>query len=202
MRLTCLAASLLLAAPAAAQGLRIEGAAPVTLRAGPGYEYGASGEVYPGQVVERGPCDEVGRWCVVSTDATFGWLDTGGLRAPPPPPVALAPPPRITVSPLPPAGARPLPSAVVAAVPPAVRIPAGARPPILLSTVVPLRNVTDGLVNLRAGPGTDAAVVGVLRPGEGGPIDLCDATERWCRIAPPGMAPAWVSTRLVGLRRM
>lgn len=198
-----------LAAPAAAQSLRIEGALPVTLRAGPGLDYPATGELYPGERAERGPCDEVGRWCVVSTDAAWGWLDTG-VPVPAAPPVAplqgLRPPPVVLVSPL--APARPGPASlapeIVAAVPPApglLPVP-GARPPRLLSTTEPMRNVTEGLVNLRAGPGTDAAIVGRLAPGEGGRIDVCDATERWCRIAPAYGPVGWVSSTLIGLRRM
>lgn len=248
-------AILLIGAPAAAQSLRIESAVPVTLRAGPGGSYPVVGELFPGEQAERGPCDEVGRWCVVSTDRTWGWLDTGVAAAAPrplappaerqfgdrgagvrrlppglarrfgedgagtramPPGLArgLVPPPAVTVTPLPPQGGRgrPLPSEIITAVPrapiavpvapPAPVVVPGARPPLLLSTTVPIRNVTDGYVNLRAGPGTHSAIVGRLAPGEGGRIDLCDAPERWCRIAPEGQPQGWVLMRLVGLRRL
>lgn len=228
-------------APASAQSLRAAGS--VLLRSGPGLEYPATGALQPGERVERGPCDEQGRWCIVSTDALYGWVDTGGGQGvyrgelgdgrgigdgrgngngngrgrpdvgprPGPrgvgvargrPAAPLAPPPPVATMPLPRTRYVPLPPRILAAVPPPDRTPPGARPPLLLSTTVPVRNVTDGLVNLRAGPGTDAPVVGLLRPGEGGRIDLCDAVERWCRIAPQGMPPGWVRTTLIGLRRM
>ncbi len=218
MRPTAILAALaLLAAPAVAETLRIGGPGPTVLHAGPGGFFPEVGALRPGQLAERGACDGAGRWCLLSTDAVVGWARAADLRRgegleaylrrgpgrgralgrdrdpgrpfevpatplPPPPPVVAMP--RITA-----------PS-------PAADVVPGARPPRLLSTTVPMRNVTDGLLNLRARPGTDAPVIGTLRPGEGGRIDLCDATESWCRIAPAGLPSGWVSTRLIGLRRM
>jgi SH3-like domain-containing protein len=91
--------------------------------------------------------------------------------------------------------------AVPQVAPRVLRDPPGARLPRLLSLTEPMRNVTDGVVNLRAGPGTDHAVAGTLDPGEGGPIRLCDAAERWCLIeGPRGLG--WVKMTLVGERRL
>lgn len=176
----------------------------------------------PGALAELGRCDAARRWCLVSNDSQAGWIDTdavplqrrgGGPAARP-----VAPSSTIVVTPLP-TGPRPLPGAILDAVPPPAPAPAapaapavpavvpvlldvpGARTPRLLSGTEPVRNVTDGRVNLRAGPGTQHAVVGGLDPGQGGRIEFCDAWERWCLIAAPG-GLGWVKMTLVGERRI
>lgn len=211
--------SLLWAFAAQADPLRNTSRFGVDMRAGPGFQFPLIHVLDPGEVADRGRCDLDGTWCLLTAGAKVGWVDTRGLlppRAQPSQAVPLAPirTPEVLASPLAdgPRPARPLPPAIVEAVRGAgaadpVRAPLaptlpGARVPLLLSTDAPFYNVTEGPVNLRAGPGTDTEILGVLRPGQGGPIDLCDATERWCRITVDGGPVAWVKMTLVGLRRI
>jgi uncharacterized protein YraI len=189
----------------AQQTLRNESGAPVTLRVGPSAAFPEAGRLAPGQVVSRGRCDGNRRWCLVSTDSIFGWVDVTILGTP----RGLPPPSAVTVTTLPDPGteptalgARPLPPEILQAVPRAALPVPGARPPFLLSVTEPMRNVTPGLVNLRAGPGTEHPVLGTLAPGQGGVIDLCDRTEQWCRIAPTGGPRGWVKMTFIGVRRI
>ena len=224
MRLLLTILALLAALPATAQTVRNANALPVNLHEGPGREYPAVDQLAAGEVADLGPCDEIGLWCVVSTDAKYGWVDTSALSTSPglgatgpaaAPPMPIIPDVSISVTPLPDTGvapgrpdarrpADPLPPEILSAIPPAnVPVPVpGARAPRLLSTTEAFRNVTNGEVNLRAGPGTENAILGRLRPGEGGLVDVCDPSERWCRIDAPGIGPAWVKMTLMGLRRL
>lgn len=202
----CLAAILAasgLVSPAAAEVLWNDSGSALVLRDGPGLGYLPVETLEAGLAVERGPCDETGTWCVVSTDTLYGWIDTRTLE----PPLGLEPPSAISVTPLPGRPVAAPPSAVpLAGSPGPGPVPEwsvpDARPPRILSTTEPLGNVTDGLVNLRAGPDATAPVIGQLLPGEGGLIDVCDRGGGWCRISPPGARPGWVSIRLIGLRRL
>lgn len=191
----------------------------VDMRAGPGFQFPLIHVLDPGEVADRGRCDLDGTWCLLTAGAKIGWVDTRGL-APPRSTLSQTRPldpvrtPEVQATPLDGVsqGARPLPGAIVEAVRGAggaaqasrVVAPAspGARAPFLLSTDRPFVNVTDGLVNLRAGPGTANPILGELRPGEGGLIDICDVTERWCRINVAGGPVAWVKMTLVGVRRI
>ncbi|TFL20237.1 SH3 domain-containing protein [Jannaschia formosa] len=210
--LACLA--ILIASPAAAQPIRNLGSAPAPLRSGPDAFGPVVGELAPGAPAEVTRCDWSGRWCLVSTDREVGWLDMELLPSSQSAGAGVRPlplPGEIEVTPLPGESgvgldpeATPLPRAILDAVPPgaASRLDpvAGTRPPLLLSMTRPMRNVTDGIVNLRAGPGTDHAVIGQLDPGEGGPIETCNATEQWCLIRTPD-GPGWVKMTLVGAAR-
>lgn len=187
----------------------------VPLRYGPGEGHAVIDQIAPGQRVDVGDCTATRRWCLVSTDRQVGWVDTAILPVPVAPrPVAPAVPatirrvPEITVTPIPGYGTRPLPQAILDAVPGGrVEPPKGAEPgtrmPALLSVTQPTFNVTDGLINMRIGPGTDFAAIGQLRPGEGGIIDSCSASEEWCLITPDaGTAPGWVRMLFMGLQRL
>lgn len=191
----------------------------VDMRAGPGLQFPLIHVLDPGEVADRGRCDLDGAWCLLSAGRKIGWVDTRGLVPPratlsQPRPVDPVRTPEVQATPLDNAqqGVRPLPDAILEAVrgaggaAPASRVvapaPPRARAPFLLSTDEPFLNVTDGLVNLRAGPGTENPILGELRPGEGGLIDICDVTERWCRINVAGGPVAWVKMTLVGLRRI
>ena len=195
---------LLLAMPVTAQPISNESGGDVNLRAGPSVEFPRIGVVRPGEVLDLGRCDLQGRWCLVSSDARFGWVNTDVLR--PPRVDSLLSGPEITVTPLPETG---LPGTGIApqpTVPPGTgfepsAIP-GARPPTLLSTRDPMVNVTPGLVNLRDGPGLEYEVIDQLEPGQGGRIDLCNASERWCRIVRPDGRRGWIKTTLLGLERI
>lgn len=203
---------LLIALPAGAQPVRNPGAVAAAVHGGPSTYAGVLGYLEPGAGAVVDGCDAIGRWCLLATDrGIVGWVDTDAaplvrrdadVRSPDPaPPV---PPPAIEVTPLPDAGGgpRPLPGAILDAVPPvADRAVPGARLPRLLSLTAPMRNVTGGRVNLRAGPGTAHAVVGDLGPGEGGPIEICDASEQWCLIR-ASSGPGWVKMTLMGERRL
>jgi uncharacterized protein YraI len=201
-----LALLFLLALPAAAQPVWNLGATPVPLHGGPSAAEPVIGGLAPGASAELGRCDAQGRWCLLSTDGIFGWVDTDATPLPARgttvQPVTQAP--TVTVTPLPDPGA-PLPQSVLDAVPApgpeVMRTAPKARIPAILSREVPVLNVTDGLVNLRAGPGTEHPIVGGLEPGQGGLIELCDAWERWCLIGAPS-GPGWVKMTLVGERRL
>ncbi|MFO6465967.1 SH3 domain-containing protein [Jannaschia sp. KMU-145] len=194
-----------LAGAATAQTLRNDSGGAVNLRGGPGTLFPVLGTLGPGVAVERGRCDLEGRWCLVSTDGAFGWVNTAYLAARSP----TAPVPEVIVTPLPSTGAAPfeppadLPREIVSAV---LGLGGGtvtgARPPTILSTTAPMWNVTTGEVNLRSGPGTGNPVVGRLRPGEGGRIDVCSPDEQWCRIGAPDGRQGWVKATLIGERRM
>ncbi|WGH77641.1 SH3 domain-containing protein [Jannaschia ovalis] len=201
-----------LAAPAAAEPIRNDSGAAVEMRAGPGPAFPRIGRVAPGEVLDLGRCDLQGRWCLVSTDLRYGWVDTDIMTARlavPPDPV-----PDVTVTPLPDRPAAPRVEPIAPRVEPiAPRLPdlggriglppiAGARPPLLLSTTAPMRNVTPGVVNLRAGPGTDYDVVGRLDPGAAVLIEVCIPSEQWCRVAASGGGTGWVKTTLIGLERL
>ncbi|MEM7489432.1 MAG: hypothetical protein AAF390_09945 [Pseudomonadota bacterium] len=210
MKSLALVATILLAGPAGAQSLRNESGAPIALRAGPADWFPAVGALSPGQVAPRDRCGIDGTWCLTRVGGALGWVDTRALAAPAP----IGPTGSITVTPLPPGPgeAAALPDAILDAVPPPVvpdpapapRRPEpvipGTRPPLLLSVTAPVWNVTETPADLRAGPGTDWPVVGILRPGEGGVIEICDPSERWCRLALTGGGRAWVETVMVGLR--
>lgn len=215
--LLTLAAIALGTAIAGADPLQNSGRFGVDMRAGPGLQFPLIHVLDPGEVADRGRCDLEGQWCLLTARDKVGWVDTYRL-APPGSALARSDPSRplstatIESTPLE-TPSRPLPGSILDAVngardggrargpvPPVV-VP-GARLPRLLSVSEPFRNVTNGEVNLRAGPGTDTAIVGRLRPGEGGVLDLCDSLERWCRIDVPGTGPAWVKMTLMGLRRL
>jgi uncharacterized protein YraI len=201
MRSIAIAVMILSALPAAAQSLRNESGANVTMRAGPAEWFPTVAILLPGTQVDRGRCEEGGAWCLVSTDEVFGWVEVRAMQVP----GAADPGGAISVSSLPPPGTEPLPEAVTDAVPPAVTPPSavpGAAAPMLLSTVEPVFNVTGGPVNLRAGPGTATDVVGQLEPGDGGLVDLCTASEAWCHITRPDGTTGWVKATLIGLRRL
>ncbi|WP_179378453.1 SH3 domain-containing protein [Jannaschia marina] len=195
---------------AAADQLRNTGAFGVAMRAGPGQQFPMLHVLGPGETGAEGRCDLDGRWCLLTVGARVGWVDTTDL-VPQGSALATSDPfgprttPQIESSPLDGPG-RPLPGSVLDAVErvdprrPATP-PPGTAAPMIFSTTEPFRNVTDGLVNLRAGPGTDTAVVGELRPGEGGPIDVCDTPQQWCRVAVAGRPPAWVKMTFMGLQR-
>ena len=76
----------------------------------------------------------------------------------------------------------------------------GADIPLIFATDAPFYNVTDGYVNLRAGPGTDNEIIGQLQPGEGGYLDICAPGQSWCRVETPGVGLAWVKMTLMGTR--
>ncbi|MEM7642195.1 MAG: SH3 domain-containing protein [Pseudomonadota bacterium] len=197
MKRLVLIAAILLAGPATAQSVRNGTGGPIDLRAGPATWFPVVSQLAAGGRAELERCDVSGDWCLTWAGGSYGWLDVRALEAPEP----LAPPSAITVMPLPsdPGTVRPLPPEILDAVPPIVP---GARPPLMLSVTEPVGNVTDGLINLRAGPGTDSAVIGQLRPGEGGTIDICTPSEQWCRLSRPGGVSGWVKTTLIGLRRL
>jgi uncharacterized protein YraI len=203
--LTMLCALAVSATPAVADRVGNDSGVSVAMRAGPGPGHPMTARLGPGQTAERGACTAGRTWCLLSTDASYGWVAMRDLAPPDAVPVGpIAPVPGISMTRLPPVAAppEPLPPSVREAVRRLDAIPPGARPPRMTSVTEPLRNVTDGAVNLRAGPGTDAAIVGRLEPGQGGLIDLCDRAERWCRIAPAGGPRGWVRMDLVGLRRL
>ncbi len=178
----------------------------VDMRAGPGPEFAMIHVLDPLEVAERGRCDVGGAWCLLSAGAKVGWVDTRGLV---PPLVSRARPlTTATVESSTLDGTttlRPLPGAITDAVNGAADVlrvePFVARPPTIFATDAPFRNVTDGPVNLRAGPGTDSAILGELAPGQGGTIDVCDLAQRWCRMDVGGAA-GWIKMTLVGLRRI
>ncbi len=76
----------------------------------------------------------------------------------------------------------------------------GADIPLIFATDAPFYNVTDGYVNLRAGPGTDNEIIGQLQPGEGGYLDICAPGQSWCRVEAAGAGLAWVKMTLMGTR--
>lgn len=212
-----------LGAPLAqAEPLRNAGRFGVGMRAGPGLDYPLIHVLDPGEVADRGGCNLTGRWCLMTARAKVGWVDIFALSQPEAAPEraeAVRPLRDGPIGSLPLDGlSRPLPRAILDAVegardrpPGAMALPSisvhpipvpGARTPRLLSTFEPIRNVTGREVNLRAGPGTQNVVVGRLRPGEGGRVDVCDASEQWCRIDAPGIGPAWVRMTFMGLRRL
>ncbi|MEM8849010.1 MAG: SH3 domain-containing protein [Pseudomonadota bacterium] len=197
MKSLALMTALLMAASAVAQSVRNQSGGAIDLRAGPADWFPVVAQLQPGGRAEMERCDVSGDWCLTWAEGTYGWLDTRTLQ----PAVPLAPPSAITVMPLPadPGAARPLPPEILDAIPPEVP---DARAPLLLSVTEPVRNVTDGPINLRVGPGTDRAVIDQLQPGEGGVIDMCTPSEQWCRIARPGGPSGWVKTTLIGLRRL
>lgn len=194
--------ALFCAQPGVAQTIRNANAYPVFLREGPGLFYPETDRLDPGEVADLGHCDERGLWCIVSTNAKWGWINVsvlgarGGTAAAPLDPMDVAPQP----VPMYPVFVDPLPDAPDRASPEAPRVADGV-PPLIFSVTEPFGNVTAGLVNMRAGPGTENAVVGRLRPGEGGRIDVCNPAQDWCRIAAPGVGPAWVKMTLMGAPR-
>lgn len=201
---------------ASAESLQNTSRFGVDMRAGPGLQFAMIHVLDPSEVAERGRCDLDGAWCLLSTGAKVGWVDTRGLilvrpggavQGGPIRPLTTSPIESTTLDGTVPggAGSRPLPGAIMDAVNgtvDALRVdPFTARPPLIFATDVAFRNVTDGIVNLRAGPGTDTAVLGDLAPGQGGRIDVCDLAQRWCRMAVEGGPVAWVKMTLMGLRR-
>ncbi|UWQ17822.1 SH3 domain-containing protein [Jannaschia sp. M317] len=166
------------------------------------------GRLLPGEVADLGVCDALGRWCQVTAAGVTGWVDADvvplmRISGDSLDPVST---PNVTVSPLPDDGAaRALPQSVLEAV---ARASGGEaardwQPPLLLSVTEPMGNVTDGIVNLRAGPGTDTEVVDQLQPGAGGVIDLCSVDETWCRIRRGGAGPdGWIKATFLGLQRL
>lgn len=219
---TC--AATMIAAVAQADPLLNASRFGVDMRAGPGFQFPLIHVLGPGEIAERGRCDLGGSWCLLTAGDRIGWVDTAGLVSPGAAASRSAPlsgigTATIESTPLGPgpsdgvlpdaALSRPLPGAITDAVrgisggdgrlrPP----PPGARLPFMFSTDVPFYNVTDGLVNLRAGPATDTEILAELAPGQGGTIDICDAEQRWCRMAVDGGPVAWVKMTLVGLRRI
>ncbi len=207
---------------AQADPLRNAGQFGIDMRAGPGLDYALIHVLDPGEVADRGRCDLDGQWCLMTTRTKIGWVDTFRLARPgadttPAEGVRPLRDSAIVSTPLD-GPSRALPGSILdavngardapplsGAVPPVhmppIHVP-GARAPRLLSTSEAFRNVTDGQVNLRAGPGTQNAIVGRLSPGEGGRLDVCDASEQWCRIDAPGIGPAWVMMTFMGLRRI
>ncbi|PWJ12467.1 SH3 domain-containing protein [Jannaschia seohaensis] len=189
------------ALPVAAQPVWNLGRVVAPLRSGPNDLAPVVGSLAPGAVAQITRCDVTGRWCLVSTDREVGWIDRDAAALHDgSPAAAVPPPPSISVTPLsevPP----PLPSAILDAVPEAEleQVP-GARLPPILSLTAPMRNVTEGVVNLRAGPGTDRPIIGRLQPGEGGPIETCNPTGQWCLLRTP-VGRGWVEMTLVGARR-
>ncbi|CTQ49622.1 SH3 domain-containing protein [Jannaschia donghaensis] len=207
----------LMVLPAVADPLRNTSQFGVDMRAGPGLQFPLIHVLDPGEVADRGRCDLDGKWCLLTARNKIGWVDTFGLAPPratgasdlsrsdPITPLRTAPIESTTLDGGP-VGTRPLPGAItdavrgmIGGVPPA---PPGARVPFMFATNAPFYNVTAGPVNLRAGPGTENPVVGLLDPGQGGVIDVCDAAQRWCRISVQGGPVAWVKMTLVGLRRI
>jgi uncharacterized protein YraI len=200
----------------------------IDMRAGPGLQFPLIHVLDPGEAADRGRCDLDGRWCLLTAGRKIGWVDTVNLVPPrsalsqsdPISPLRTPPVESTTLGAgafgggtvgagLPQADAsRPLPSVITEAVRGAtdggraLPAPLGARVPFIFATDAPFYNVTDGLVNLRAGPGTDTAVLGELSPGQGGTIDICDAAQQWCRMAVDGGPVAWVKMTLVGVRRI
>ena len=208
---------LLLGLPAWAQTVRNDDIFSIALHDGPGTTFRVLGRLVPGEEAELGRCLDDGRWCVASTDTKWGWVEAdrmttviarGGAVAP------ILPDAPIFQDTLPaPSGAQPRES--TAGFETGTRQPDQFGPeivypvpdvrmmvPRMFSTTQPFRNVTNGLVNLRAGPGTGYEPVGQLRPGEGGRIDLCNMAESWCRLDEPGLRGAWVKMTLMGTRRL
>lgn len=213
--LALLVVVIMVGAPGRADPLRNTSQFGVDMRAGPGLQFPMIHVLDPGEVADRGRCDLDGRWCLLTARGKVGWVDTVGLVPPrsalsqsdPIRPLQTAPVQSSTLSTTP-VAPRPLPDAITQAVrgtsgqSSALPPPPGARVPFMFATDAPFYNVTDGLVNLRAGPGTDTAILGELRPGQGGTIDICDAAQRWCRMAVQGGPVAWVKMTLVGIKRL
>ncbi|SDZ04337.1 hypothetical protein SAMN05444004_105153 [Jannaschia faecimaris] len=192
----------------------------VDMRAGPGLQFPMIHVLDPGEVADRGRCDLGGVWCLLTAGGKVGWVDTRGLVPPrsglansdPIAPLRTAP---IESSRLDDDGVRPLPDSIREAVnsasdsaetrrddPLVATAPPGARVPVIFATDAPFYNVAEGVVNLRAGPGTDTDIVGELRPWQGGTIDICDAAQSWCRMTVDGGPVAWVKMTFMGLRRI
>ena len=214
--LLLLLSAIMLAVPVLADPLQNASRFGVDMRAGPGFQFPLIHVLDPGEVAERGRCDLDGKWCLLTAGGKVGWVDTAGLvpagggaselsRSDPIRPLRTDP---VTSSVLGGGGSRPLPGAITDAVrgatdgPDLRTVPPGARVPFMFATDAPFYNVTDGLVNLRAGPGTANPVVAELRPGDGALIDICDAAQAWCRLVVDGRPLGWVKMTLVGLRRV
>jgi len=206
---------MLAALPLQADPLRNTSRFGVDMRAGPGLQFPLIHVLDPGEVADRGRCGLDGKWCLLTAGTKIGWVDTTGLVAPrsvlsqsdPIRPLRTDP---IESTPLDggQVASRPLPGRITDAVRGATDVrrlpppPPGARVPFMFATDAPFYNVTDGLLNVRSGPGTEYPVLAELAPGQGGRIDICDAAQRWCRMTVDGGPVAWVKMTLVGLRRV
>ena len=182
MRLVQLISMLLVVAAGAvaqADPLRNPSQFGVAMRAGPGQQFPLIHVLDPGEVADRGRCDLGGAWCLLTAGRKIGWVDLSSVVAPaggsvsdlarsdPIRPLRTAPVESTTLAPT---AARPLPGAITEAVRGATDgatdgggtaiTPPGARVPFMFATDAPFYNVTEGLVNLRAGPGT-----GLPHPG-------------------------------------
>ncbi|CUH32803.1 SH3 domain protein [Jannaschia seosinensis] len=230
-RLLLLFLACLFAVPAAAQSVRNDDIFSAALHDGPGTTFRVLGRLVPGEEAELGRCVEGAEWCLVSTDTKWGWVQMSGMsnvvgRGPEAEPILPEAPIFEQVLP----GPAPDPAPDLEDAPESLRagIETGTRlertPDILQTPVLPVpgvvvpdvvtmvprmfsttqafRNVTPGIVNLRAGPGTDYETVGELQPGEGGRIDVCDVAETWCRLDGSGRDGAWVKMTLMGIRRI
>lgn len=181
----------LLAGPLAAQTARNDGRFAVALHGAPDTGSAVVGRIVPGETVSLRGCEVGASWCVAGRGGGRGWVALSGLtlrgfttQTPTPSPTPPAP------------QAQPEPNA------PAARAETRPGPPLLLSTDVPHRNLSDRDLALRAAPDNDAAVVGTLAPGDGGRIDICDAGQVWCRMTAVDGSRGWVQMRSIGLRRL
>ncbi len=179
-----LACILALSSPALAQGtgfeegavVRVEGIAAgsvLNLREGPGVANAVLGTLSPGQTgLSVLYCDAAGAWCRIrSRIGADGWASAAYLA-----PDEGAPPPPDPVA---------APAWHARFPPDATHAVTGVQP--------------GSALNVRAGPGTDRAVVTTVAAGRGG-LDVldCTATADWCEVGEGGMALGWVSTRFLG----
>ncbi len=94
--------------------------------------------------------------------------------------------------------ARPTPVPTLARLPSVTPVtPSPTRPPTvtpvlaLTPTAVPLRASVAVGANVRAGPGTDFAIVGVLAPGD--EVQLLSRSGDWYEVIGPGQVSGWMS---------
>ena len=193
----------------------------VNLRAEPSTGSAIQGRIAPGEAGTSLGCTEAGDWCRLRTDGAEGWAFLAVL-APSEPPAPAAPPVRApapgevdalasdvrSVLGLPAAPAAPIAAPqpqggpVVSRPGPAASI----RTPVVQAPIPvggrAYDNRTDGVVNLRAGPGTQFDQLGGLAPGEGGTVGPdCAPGADWCELRlDAGGGRAWVKLSLLTQR--
>ena len=185
----------------------------VNLRAGPSTTEPVLGRIAPGQRGRAEGCSERGDWCLLDVGGTRGWAYLPVLAAAPAAPAAPARPadpgavdaltadvravlgrPAAAATPAPAPAANPAPAIAAAAAP----VPAQAPAPATGGGRA-FDNRTDGVINLRAGPGTEHAILGGLAPGEGGSVGPdCAPGADWCQLRlDVGGGRAWVLLSLL-----